>query len=367
MLRKVHRWMGLILMLPLMLQGLTGALLIIIPLLLPGPPSVGDNGPRASTEAMIAASRASTPAGMIPLRFAPPAEGRSAIVTYGPPGERHPTFEVFVNPVHPAVMGTYTIPATIRFLHTVHADLFLLPYGQNATGIMGIVLTAMAVTGLIIWCPPTALWQSGKWRRTTMVSRRARGLRLWRELHVSMGFWLSGMLLFMAVSGTILAFPFMRPLFGDTRPAPPHQHLPSTTAAPGEAGLDAALQALRTRMPEATLLSVQLGDSPARQSLEVILPTYGANRPASMHYDAQADSLRLTRDPGQQRNGERSFQWLHMMHEARLVAPHPVAIVWKAMVLACGVGLVFFSLSGGVMWVMRRRNSARRKAPVMAG
>ncbi|MDT8872845.1 hypothetical protein RAA17_21540 [Komagataeibacter rhaeticus] len=43
-------------------------------------------------------------------------------------------------------------------------------------------------------------------------------------MHVSLGFWLSGMLLFMAVSGSILAFPFMRPLFGASRPATPHVH-----------------------------------------------------------------------------------------------------------------------------------------------
>ncbi|MFT8711312.1 PepSY-associated TM helix domain-containing protein [Komagataeibacter rhaeticus] len=362
MLRKVHRWIGLVLMLPLMLQGLTGALLILIPLLLPGPPATGEAGPHAGAEAMIAASRASAPQGMIPLRFDPPATGQSAIVTYGPPGERHPTFEVFVNPVHPAVMGTYIIPAGIRFLHNLHADLLLLPYGQNATGIMGVLVTAMALTGLVLWWPPAALWQSGKWRRTIMVSPRARGRRLWREMHVSLGFWLSGMLLFMAVSGSILAFPFMRPLFGAGRPATPHVH--ATPGIPGEAGVDAALEALKTRMPEARLLSVQLGQGPAQQSLEVVLPAYGANRPASLHYDARADSLRLTRDPGQQRGGERSFQWLHMMHEARLVAPHPVAIIWKTAVLLCGTGVIFFSLSGGAMWVLRRRDAARRQTHI---
>ncbi|MDT8872846.1 hypothetical protein RAA17_21545 [Komagataeibacter rhaeticus] len=43
--------------------------------------------------------------------------------------------------------------------------------------------------------------------------------------------------------------------------------------------MDAALEALKTRMPEARLLSVQLGQGPAQQSLEVVLPAYGANRP----------------------------------------------------------------------------------------
>ncbi|PYD48219.1 PepSY-associated TM helix domain-containing protein [Novacetimonas pomaceti] len=368
-LRKIHRWVGLFLMLPLVLQGLTGTLLIVIPLLLPGPPHISDTGPQAGAEAIIAASRASAPPDMIPLRYNPAAHpGDSALVTYGPPGERHPTSEVFVNPVHPAVIGTYVIPSWLRFLHNLHADLFLLPYGQSATGMMGLLLGGMAVTGLILWWRPgIALWKAGKWRRAILISPRARGLRLWREAHVTIGFWLSFMLLFLALSGSVLAFPFSRPLFGVHRPAPTGHHGHHMDGArsehePGEQGLDAALAALKARMPEARLQSVQLGARPDQQSFDVVLPAYGANHPATVQYDPQTDILRISRDPGQQRAGERSFQWLHTLHEARLASPAPVALVWKGAVLVTGMGLVFFSISGVVMWTLRRRATAHRAA-----
>ncbi|NVN37890.1 PepSY-associated TM helix domain-containing protein [Komagataeibacter swingsii] len=366
MFRKIHRWMGLALMLPLVLQGLTGTLLIIIPLLLPQRPSVPSTGEQAGAEAIIAASRPHAPAGMIPLRLNPARwTGDSAMVTYGPAGERHPTFEVFVNPSNPSVISTYIVPSYIRFLHNLHADLFLLPYGQTATGMMGIILSAMALTGLVIWWPHPALWKTGKWRRTVMIAPRARGLRLWREVHVSSGFWFSFLLLFLALSGSVLAFPFARPLFGISRPAAHehshHEHAPPAPTA-GEQGLDKALAALKSQMPEATLLSVQLGERPAQQSLEVILPAYGPNHPATVQFDAPAGRTRVSRDPGQQRRGEWIFQWLHMLHEARLAAPVPVAFIWKTAVAASGLALIVLAFSGLGMWTIRRRNTARRES-----
>ncbi|MBL7232161.1 PepSY-associated TM helix domain-containing protein [Komagataeibacter oboediens] len=363
--RKIHRWMGLFLMLPLALQGLTGTLLIILPLLLPERPHVTDSGAPAGAEAVVAASRTHAPAGMIPLRLNPARwNGDSAMVTYGPAGERHPTFEVFVNPDHPSVISTYVVPAYIRFLHNVHADLFLLPYGQTATGIMGVVLSLLAFTGLIIWWPHPALWQNGKWRRTIIISRRARGLRLWREIHVSLGFWLSFMLLFLSLSGAILAFPFARPLFGINGPDKRHNH-PHHTALPavaGETGLDTGLAALKRQMPEATLLSVQLGEQPTQQAFEVILPAYGPNHPATVQYDPHTEHVRISRDPGQIRRGEWTFQWLHMMHETKLVAPALIAVIWKTAVGTGGIGLIILAFSGVGLWAMRRYGAARRES-----
>ncbi|NHN84298.1 PepSY domain-containing protein [Acetobacter musti] len=382
MLRKIHRWIGLILVLPFALQGLTGTLLILIPLLMPARPQVvprvaADMG-APGVEAIIAAARPAAPGGMIPLRFDPARwAGDSAVVTFGPPGERHPTFEVLMDPGAPAVIRTHVFPAFFRFLHNLHADLFLLPYGQNLTGIMGLLLTGMAVTGLILWWPHPALWASGKWRKTIVISSRARGLRLWREAHISIGFWMSAMLLFLAVSGMILAFPFGATLFGVHRGGPGggpggggrgerhgHHEAQVTETVTGEQGLDAALRTLSAKMPEAKLMAVRLGASPSQQSLEVALPAYGPNRPASVQYDAKSDVLRLTRDPGQQRTGEWTFQWLHTLHEAKLVAPAVVAPVWKAAVFVTGAALTFFSVSGFVMWSLRRRDVARRSARV---
>ncbi|MBB2166843.1 PepSY domain-containing protein [Gluconacetobacter aggeris] len=366
MLRKIHRWIGLGLILPFALQGLTGLLLVVLPLLLAGRPAVPPPGatpaPGIGAEAMIAAARSAAPAGTLPLRFDPPRwPGDSAVVAFGPAGERHPEFEVMVDPTHAVILRTHIVPHILRVLHNLHADLLLLPYGQNATGIMGVLLSVMAITGLILWWPHPALWASGKWRRTITISPRARGYRLWRETHLSLGFWTSGIMLFLALSGTVLAFPFARPLFGiqgGDRPAHTHtHHAGHTPAIPGEQGLDTAMAAVQAQMPDAILTSARLGARPAEQSFTIILPAYGPNRPATVRYDADADTVRFTRDPGRQRTGELTFIWLHTLHEAKLAGPAVIAGLWRTAVGLAGAALFFFSLSGGVMWVLRRRHT----------
>ncbi|MBB2205449.1 PepSY domain-containing protein [Gluconacetobacter takamatsuzukensis] len=375
MLRKIHRWIGLALILPFALQGLTGLLLVVLPLVLGGRPAVPPTGPATGpamgAEAMVAAARAVAPAGTLPLRFDPARwPGDSAVVAFGPAGERHPEFEVMVDPTHATVLHTHVVPHLLRVLHNLHADLLLLPYGQNATGVMGVLLSVMAVTGLILWWPHPALWASGKWRRTIMVSPRARGYRLWRETHISLGFWTLGILLFLALSGTVLAFPFARPLFGvqgGDRPAHGRaHHADHAPAIPGEQGLDTALAALHTQMPDAVLTSARLGTRPAEQSFTVILPAYGPNRPATVRYDTDAETVSLTRDPAKQRTGELTFMWLHTLHEAKLAGPSVIAGLWRTAVGIAGAALFFFSISGGIMWLLRRRGAATRKARVAA-
>ena len=372
MLRKIHRWIGLALILPFALQGLTGLLLVVLPLMLAGRPAAPVAGPPMGAEAMIGAARAVAPTGTQPLRFDPARwPGDSAVVAFGPPGERHPEYEVMVDPSHAAVIRTHILPHGLRVLHNLHADLLLLPYGQYATGAMGILLSVMAITGLLLWWPHPALWASGKWRRTVLVSSRARGYRLWRETHISFGFWTLAVMLFLALSGAVLAFPFSRPLFGvqggGGRPAQSHPaHPDHTPAIPGEQGLDAALAAVHTQMPDVVLMSAHLGGSPAEQSFNIVLPAYGSNRPATVRYDADAGTVRFTRDPARQRTGELTFMWLHTLHEARLAGPAVIAGLWRTAVGIAGAALLYFSISGGVMWVLRRRGAATRKARVAA-
>lgn len=326
-----------------------------------------------SAETIVASARPLAPAGTIPLRYEPARwNGDSAVVTFGPAGERHPVFRVMVDPGTGRTSGVHVTPAVIRFMHNLHADLLLLPYGQTATGIMGLLLVGMAITGVILWWPHPTLWATGKWRRTVVPSPRAKGYRWWRETHISIGFWTSLVLTFLAASGMVLAFPFSRPLFGvqphaDNRGGGEHHHAhgPENAAPlPGESGLDHALSLLGQRYPAGHVIAVQLGDNPRQQRFQVVLPAYGVNRPAQIRVDARADTVALAQDPGTQKTGAAVFQWLHMLHEARLSGPAGLAELWRAIVCLTGLALTFFSVSGAIMWAKRRGNRPRRQVDV---
>jgi len=368
-LRKVHRWIGIILALPLIMQALTGCLLIVLPLLTSSRPQIDSTAPPRSIEQQISAARPSAPPGMLPLRYGPPRwTGDSAIVTFGPAGERHPGFVVMVDPASATVTGIRSSNAVFRFLHNLHANL-LLPFGNVAIGIMGVFLFAMAMTGVILWWPKPHLWRSGKWVRATLVSRKARGLRLWREAHLSIGFWTCLMLSFLAFSGAMMALPFGASLFGVHHSAPVQQHEhggrghhDGAPAEPGETGIDDALHAVESKLPGITLMEAQLGPRPQMQAFQVTLPEYGPNRPAVVRYDARSDSIQYTRDPRNVGTGPLLYQWMHTLHEAKLSAPSWLAPTWKALVFLTGAALFFFTISGLAMWLLRRRQKQTSRA-----
>lgn len=277
MIRKYHRWLGLAFALPLIIEALTGVLLILLPLVFSGRPQCPVTSKLINSEFLITAARHAAPVSMIPLRFDPARwEGDSAVITFGPPEERHPTFQVMMNPAEGTVSGIYQIPKFLRFLHNLHADLLLLPYGETATSMMGVGLLFFAITGVILWWPRPDLWKSGKWRKTIVPSSAARGYRLWREVHVSLGLWAASMLVFMSISGALLAFPLSRSLFGVPHPgANPHQEQTRPAQSHGEEGLDRAITLIEDAYPQALLVHAQFVSTPKQQHLQVSLPAYG--------------------------------------------------------------------------------------------
>ena len=73
LLRRLHRWLGLLLAVPLLIQGLTGAILALAPVL-PNLAGVATaKGEPAGAGAIIAAALASLPPGLRASRYLPAA------------------------------------------------------------------------------------------------------------------------------------------------------------------------------------------------------------------------------------------------------------------------------------------------------
>src|SRR5262249_43862899 len=96
-------------------------------------------------------------------------------------------------------------PAMVRFLiwaTSLHDDLLNGDMGRKANGIGSICLTALCVTGVVIWWPGIS-----NWRRSLTVDPRSNWKLFNWNLHSAAGFW-SFLLVFMwALSGIYLAFP----------------------------------------------------------------------------------------------------------------------------------------------------------------
>ncbi|WP_317215680.1 PepSY-associated TM helix domain-containing protein [Gluconobacter sp. GP1] len=366
MIRKYHRWLGLALALPLIIEAISGILLIVLPLLLSGRPQYPVTSKPLSSEALITAARHAAPASMIPLRFDPARwDGDGAIVTFGPPTERHPTFQVMLNPENATINRIHEIPKFLRFLHNLHANLLLLPYGETATSMMGVGLLFFAISGVFLWWPRHDLWKSGKWRKTVLPSFRARGYRLWREIHISLGIWTTIMLVFMSISGTLLAFPFSRSLLGVPYPRVTLHQEPILLAPPhGEEEFDRTITLVQREYPQAIFRHAQLGSTQKQQRLQFSLPAYGPNTLATMHLDTKTGKIILVQDPADEKWGAWIFRWLHTLHEARLEGPLIWAPLWKFLVFCTGLALTYFSISGIVMSVLRTNRAVPTRGAV---
>jgi uncharacterized iron-regulated membrane protein len=95
--------------------------------------------------------------------------------------------------------------AMVRFIVwsvSLHDDLLNGEKGRKVNGLGAILLTALCLTGLVIWWPGVS-----NWRRSLTVDLKSKGRLFNWNLHSAVGFWSFLLVLMWALSGIYLAFP----------------------------------------------------------------------------------------------------------------------------------------------------------------
>jgi uncharacterized iron-regulated membrane protein len=131
-LRRVHRWLGLCLALPMLIQGLSGTLLAMRPWLPNPSTSIAADQP-SGPGTIVAAAQADAPPGLRPTRYIPPAApGQPAQVGFvAASGVRGPPLDVWVDPVSLVVLQTPLVAAGFEWLRSLHTNLLL----EGRTGV----------------------------------------------------------------------------------------------------------------------------------------------------------------------------------------------------------------------------------------
>ena len=128
---------------------------------------------------------------------------------------RNPVIEIWVerggekrerlfNPYTGADLGD-ALPKKVLFLDAVaglHDELLLEETGHTLNAIGSVLVTLLAVTGLIVWWPGIR-----NWRRSLMVKRGSNWARFNWDLHSALGFWTFILLAMWGVTGIYLAYP----------------------------------------------------------------------------------------------------------------------------------------------------------------
>ena len=354
-LRLLHRWLGLALLLPMLLQGISGTILAMTPIWTAWqvPSHVTPGASRPANE-IIAAASATSP-GLVVSRYHPANGPGPAIVELSAPGQRFASAQVTVDPVSLTVLGTRQPSAAYRWVHLLHEHLLMPEFGgRTLIGFFGLGLLVLGLSGIVLWWPSV-----GRWQAAVTVSRRASGARLQRELHGAAGFWFSIMLVVMSLSGMSMAFPqTARALFA-LPGGPPRGGSERGTANAAPLDVDAVLARLAQSVPGAIATDLRIPNQAGRPVM-VRLERAGAlegTPPLMATIDPAGRRLITVQDPQAQGVAALTLGWLRALHQG-----DAFGTPWRLLVALSGVVLPLMAVTGGTLWWLKRRNRLRLSA-----
>lgn len=390
-LQQLHLWVGLILLLPLVMMGITGAVLVyahdIEHLLGQAGPAADTPGEwRSPAEIIAAAQAANSEAGRIPIAVRWPSEvGEPAAVRLSRPGmaSERPQMrggnqqggpqqgqaqvpavspfagsqQLLVDPVSLQVLDVQqAMTGWVRFFHDLHGHVFITGgVGREIVGWLGVAMLVLGTSGMVIWWP-----RSGQWKSAFVFRWNSRGARFHRDLHGAVGIWSLALFMLVNFTGVYIAFPQqigsainavfpgrdMRAAMFQARVERPQ---PGQTAI----ALNDAVALALSRAPDARFLNAFL---PARpdQALRIGLvrgiPEDGAPV-VTVLIDPWRHSVIDVFDPKTFTTGETIIAWQRALHYGTGLGG-----VYKFLVFVSGVIIPLFAVTGTLMWWIKRRN-----------
>lgn len=260
-------------------------------------------------------------------------------------------FRTSIDPISGQILGQRDqTHALLPWLYKLHQDLLLKPYwGEELVGIAGMALALSSLSGLWLWFP-----------RKALTVRKGQNLfRTTWDAHNALGFWVSLILLAVALSGTALVFPkaarfTLWPLKpGDLKP---HSVAHEAPAPPDD--------------PEA-ILAVARAYRPDDVALVLGLPTARLNtwrvamRPKTYHgtvggltqlwIDPWTLQVVQEKSAAQWTAGDRILALQFPLHNGSLFGE-----VGRALVFLSGLAFLFLGISGAYLWWRKRRLSQRK-------
>ena len=199
--RAVWRWhfyAGLVVVPFLTILALTGVVMLYgnsIETALGARYFVAPGGERASLAAQAQAAVASVPGGQLKLEVDPALPDRATVFVVASAGK---DIVVSVDPHGPRVVDTIVKDDTwYAWANRIHGTLLLGTIGDRIQEIVAGLGIVLLLTGITLWWPRGERSLTG----ALMPDLRARGRLAWKEVHVSLGFYIGVVLLFFLISG----------------------------------------------------------------------------------------------------------------------------------------------------------------------
>ncbi|HWA22534.1 MAG TPA: PepSY-associated TM helix domain-containing protein [Caulobacterales bacterium] len=367
---QIHLWSGLVLALPFLVLGLTGALLVfdqdIDSALNAQRPPIASAGPVQSYDAVAAAALTGVKDMRVITVLAPEKAGAPAQVRLRPTRGRDGGPTVWVDPVKLDVLRIdppHVSP--FRWAHLLHGSFSIGGgLGRQLVGWSGVLMLVMGLSGLVLWWP-----KRGRWLAAFGVAKGAKGYRFHRDLHGAAGIWLWAAFVVVTFSGVYISFP--QPMGAAVSSVFPGRDLRATPELSGgrEDGGDsfsfgAVYGAARQAAPDASLISIAAPIRPG-QSARVTLaqPGWREGAPSiTVFVNQRTGEVMEVRDPRKYTPGEMMQAWQRPLHEGI-----GLGLVWKLLVFAAGLLPPLFVITGISMWLIKRNAKRRADETAPAG
>ena len=339
---RIHKYVGLTMAALLLVQALTGMLLLyrgpVARLIDSAGMASHGNGPVITAGTAVVEAEKALPGFAVARLFAPDVEGA--------------TYVAEMNNAHGAVRYASVDPAGGKVLRAgsiwafpveaalqIHYRLMAGKAGMAIVLLNALGLFAMAVTGLIFWWPrrgPIAKHLSIRWS----VAFRL----VLRQLHRTVGVVMSLVLGFLAVTGLLLVVPDML-----DAGAPAQRH-PAVSAAT----LDQGLALAQSAFPESALRDVRLTDE------RLIVNFHAPERNARAVHRAVV-TITAPHIVSATRAEQNGALWITVLP---LHAGNSLGAIGPMLWMAAALALLALSISGPVMWwqarALRRRATFRK-------
>ena len=201
-LRRLHRWLGLVFGTWLGLLGLTGALMAFMPEIETRHIPAAGVGPALPVPALVEAAALALPAAPGgPIRVHPPATpGATFRADFRLPSGRT---SLHLDPASGAVLGEVRWGGqAIHLAYNLHRNL-LVTDGERFVGLLGLPVLGLLLAGLALAAWPTAV----PWRERVFSKAGLRGRRRLANLHTALGLRVLLPLLVTVGTGLALSFP----------------------------------------------------------------------------------------------------------------------------------------------------------------
>jgi uncharacterized iron-regulated membrane protein len=356
---RYHRWLALIVGVFLLMQGLSGSLLVFRDKLEPvvhPQLAVTETKQRASPQQLLDTVNSRFPHFAI-SRVEFPKRGDHAVIFKLDSRTIDAKQLVAVDPYRNQIVREGGIAGwPFEWMLLWHEQLMSGGAGETAIGIIGLALLFVVVSGLITW------WPRGRLRLGFRITRGG-GEMTWRTVHRAVGAMAAPVLLFSACTGSLMIFkdPLrdVLALLGPVavKPSPKVAERPGTPLV----SIDGLVVRTHQAIGPSSLRQLRFGDDGGR-GVAVYVDAVGGGVggvTSFVAFDRYTGEELGRYVSGRLPPANAIVDFLYPLHTGLVGGS-----VMKVVLLLSAMVLVFLALSGPLLWLVRRRRlSGKRKAP----